>query len=151
MSVTSPSHGIPESLPLTSPSSPFIPQSNVRIKALRALTNMKYPKVYSKLLQTMQGNDFLTAELNEQKAFFNCLAANGSDTLGADLKNILYKKMFLGNEGYRAVRKLAAIALSDIGSEEALEILRQGTQTKLKDIRTACKIALRRKQQNNNE
>jgi hypothetical protein len=127
------------------------PQSDVRIKALRALTNMKYPKVYPKLLQTMQGNDFLTAELNEQKAFFNCLVANGSDTLGADLKKILYKKMLFGNEGYRAVRKLAAIALSDIGSEEALEILRQGTQTKLKDIKTACNMALRRKQRNSNE
>lgn len=125
--------------------------SDIRIKALGILANLKYPKVYLKLLQTIKSNDFLITEPNERKAYFNCLVANGGDSVVSDLKEILYKKLFFGTVRYRSIRNLAAASLADIGSEEALEIVNRGAQNKQKDIRTACKMSLRIKKQHEND
>ena len=125
--------------------------SDLRIKALNILSNLKYKKIYSKLLQTMKSNDFLIIEPNERKAYFNCLVANGGDSVVSDLKEFLYKKLFFGTVRYRSIRNLAAASLADIGSEEALEILNRGAQNKHKDIRTACKMSSRIKKQHEND
>jgi hypothetical protein len=126
-------------------------ERDVRTKALSALTAAPYSKIYAKLFKTMQGSDFLTVEPSEQKAYFDCLIANGGDVLAADLKKILYKRSLFGNERYHTVRTLAASALTDIGSEESLAILKHGTKAKVKDIRNVCQTALSREQKNPNE
>lgn len=120
------------------------PNSDVRIKALHALTQAEYPSIYSELLQRVKREDFLNLEFMEQKEYFKYLAANGDNNLTNELKEILFKKLSLfGSKRYRIMRKLAAIGLAHIYSEEALEILRQGAEDKNRDIKLACEMALR--------
>jgi HEAT repeat protein len=127
------------------------PLGDIRIKALTILAHLEYPKIYSKLLQIIKSNDFLFTDPNEQQAYFNCLVANGGDSLIADLKDILYKKFFWGNTRYRSIRSLAAIALAAIGSVDALETLRLGIQNRQKDIRAACKKGIAKKNEHGND
>lgn len=118
--------------------------SDVRMKALHVLSQMKYPNMYSELLRRVKKEDFLNLELVEQTEYFNHLVANGDKNLTDELKGILFKKLSLfSSKEYRVMRKLAATGLSQIPSEEALKILQQGAQDRNKDIKLACEMALR--------
>lgn len=119
--------------------------SYVRMKALRALTKMKYSRVYPKLLKKVTSREFRSLELAEQQEYFNCLVTNGAEHLTMDLEKILFKWMLFGGKKYSAVRKLAAHALAFVDSEDALAILRKGIKKRNKHIRAACEIALRQK------
>ncbi len=119
--------------------------SYVRMKALRALTKMKYSRVYAKLLKKVTSREFRSLELAEQQEYFNCLVTNGTEQLTKDLERILFKWMLFGGKKYCAVRKLAARALAFADSEDALAILRKGIKKRNKHIRSACEIALGQK------
>ena len=121
------------------------PNVDVRIKALHALTHVRYPFIYSILLKRVKARDFLDLEYIEQKEYFNCLVANGDPSLVKHLKNILFKWLLLGRRRYRAMRKLAAAALALINTDDAIGILKQGVKKKNRDIKSTCEMALRGK------
>ena len=71
--------------------------------------------------------------------------ANAHKGTVKDLKKILFKWKLFGRRKYKIKRKLAAMALADLGSEEALNILQQGTKKRNKDIKLVCETALKQK------
>jgi len=117
--------------------------SYVRMKALRALTKMKYSRIYAKLLKKITSGEFRNLELAEQQEYFNCLVTNGAERLTKDLEKILFKWMLFREKKYHVVRKLAATALAFVDSEDALAILRKGLKKRNKHIKSACERALR--------
>lgn len=121
------------------------PSSDIRIKALQALTKVKFPDIYPELLHRIQKKDFWDIDFAEQKEYFDCLVASGDDNLTKMLKKILFKWLLFGRKKYRSMRNLAALSLAQIGNDEALEILRQGIRKQNRDIRHACEMALKEK------
>ncbi len=120
-------------------------ESLVRIKGLQALTRLKYPTIYYNLLHRIKRKYFRELEFAEQKEYFNCLVANGGKEVIKHLKKILFKWLLFGRKNYAIMRKLAAMSLADINTEEASRILQRGTKKRNKDIKTACTMALRQK------
>lgn len=119
------------------------PSSDIRIKTLQALTRSKSKDIYPELLRRVTRKDFSNKDLSEQKEYFSCLVAHGDNNLVTTLKKILFKWVLFGRKKYKNMRTLAAMSLIEIGSDEALEILRQGTKKRNRDIRLACEMALK--------
>jgi len=120
-------------------------ESFVRIKTLQALTRVKYPTIYYNLLNRIKRKYFRDLEFAEQKEYFNCLVANGGKEVIGHLKKILFKWLLFGRKNYVIMRKLAAISLANITTEEASKILQRGLKKRNKDIKMACTMALRQK------
>lgn len=121
------------------------PAMDARIKALRILGVLKYPQVYPVLLDKIKHKSFLALDSTEQREYFNYLTANADSNLVRILQNLLFKRKWFGRKKYRVIRRLAAMALGQIGSEESLQVLRSGVQKRSKDIQAACEIALKGK------
>jgi hypothetical protein len=119
------------------------PSQEARIKALRILGKLKYPQVYPVLLDKIKSKNFLTLDFAEQREYFNYLTANADHNLVQIMKNLLFKRKWFGRKKYRVMRRLAAVALGQIASEQALETLRKGAEKRDRDIRTACETALK--------
>jgi HEAT repeat protein len=117
--------------------------SQVRIKALQTITRIRYPRIYPELLRRIKNRAFYDLEFVEQKEFFNCLVANGGREVTKELKKMLYKWFLFGRKRYIITRKLAAMALANVASEEALKILQKGFKKRNKDIKAACQMALK--------
>lgn len=115
----------------------------VRVKALRILAKLKYPQMYPVLLDKIKDKTFLSLEFSEQREYFNYLTANADSSLVQILKNMLNKRKWFGRKKYRVMRRLAALALAQIGSKESMEVLRTGAEKKNNDIKSACELALK--------
>jgi len=120
------------------------PNRDVRVKALQALSDVRYPAIYRRLLEQLQEDSFLKLDIGEQREYLKCLVANGGDGLTQNLRAMLFKRSLFGSRKYRIIRKLAAAGLAHMKSQEALAILRQGARHKNRDIRSACEMALER-------
>ena len=116
---------------------------NVRIRALQALGKLSYTPIYQKLIKTIKQRNFLNLNYNEQKAYFDCLVANGNKRLIKDLEKILFKLVIFNRQKYLLKRQLSAQALAKIGNENAVSILRKGLKKRDEDIRAVCENALK--------
>jgi len=121
------------------------PSQEARIKALRILGRLRYPQVYPVLLDKIKSKSFLGLDFAEQREYFNYLTANADHNLVQVMKNLLFKRKWFGRKKYRVMRRLAAMALGQIASEQSLEILRRGAEKRGKDIKAACEMALKGK------
>ncbi len=119
------------------------PHMEVRIKALRMLAKLKCPQMYPVLLDKIRDKTFLGLEFSEQREYFNYLTANADSNLVPILKNMLFKWKLFGRKRYRVMRRLAALALAQIGSSQSMEVLRVGQKKRNKDIKAACELALK--------
>ncbi|MGB9720147.1 MAG: HEAT repeat domain-containing protein [bacterium] len=119
------------------------PQEEVRIKVLQSLEKLRYSAIYHQLMKTIKSRNFLKQNYNEQRAYFNCLAATHDGRLIKNLEQILCKWVFFGRQRYLIKRQLAAQTLAKIGNEKAIEVLKRGTQKKNEDIRAVCETALK--------
>jgi HEAT repeat protein len=119
------------------------PSSYVRIKVLQALTRMRHLRIYPEILQRIKSKVFFDLEFIEQKEYFNCLVANADKDIIRILKKIMFKWLLFGGKRYKIKRQLAAMALADIGGEEAYDILFKGLKKRNKDIRSACAKVLK--------
>lgn len=121
------------------------PSQAVRIKALHLLGRLKYPQVYPVLLDKIKDKNFLNLDFAEQREYFNYLTANADHNLVNILKNLLFKRKWFGRKKYRIMRRLSAMALGQMSSEQALEVLHKGMTKRNADIRMACEMALKGK------
>lgn len=121
------------------------PSQEARIKALRILGRLRYPQVYPVLLDKIKSKNFLNLDFAEQREYFNYLTANADHNLVQVMKNLLFKRKWFGRKKYRVMRRLAAMALGQIASEQSLEILRKGAEKRGNDIKAACETALKGK------
>ncbi len=117
---------------------------NVRIKALQTLTAVNFPAVYNKLITRIKSKMFHNLDFAEQKETFNCLVANGGPGMTKILRKMLFRWILFGRKRYLVIRKLAALALADINTDEAHEILEQGIMKRNSDIKQACTLGLKR-------
>jgi hypothetical protein len=115
----------------------------VRIKALQTLTLNHYPRIYAGLLRRIKQRDFKFLDYTEQKEIFSCMVANGDKKLTRYLGKMLFKRKLFGAKAYRYMRRLAAMGLSQIGTEEAMKTLQTGLNKKNKDIKMACEMVVR--------
>jgi HEAT repeat protein len=124
---------------------PFIDDvhPDVRIKALQALSEVGYTRIYMRVLDRIKQKKFRALELVEQKEYFNYLLHNGGRFLVNDLKRILFKRMFFRGKDYLPLRKLAALSLARVNSKDARQVLLAGIGKRNKDIRQACEQALK--------
>lgn len=123
------------------------PAVAVRVKALRALAQQKRPEMYTVLLDRIEQSSFLDLEFSEQHEVFNYLAANGDRDLVRVMRDLLFKRKWFGAKRYRVMRRLAAAALNQINTAEALAILEKGRKRGNRDIRYACDAALKERTQ----
>jgi hypothetical protein len=121
------------------------PSVEVRIKALRILGRQRYPGIYPVLLDRIDRRDFLNLDFSEQREVFNNLTANRDSDLVELMRKLLYKRKWFGRKKYRVMRRLAALALSQINTDESREVLRLGMQKRDKDVRFACETVLKEK------
>ncbi len=121
------------------------PAVEVRTRALRALGKRTYPGIYPILLERIKRHDFLDLDFSEQREVFNNLTANRDDNLVPLLRKMLYKRKWFGGKHYRVMRRLAALALSQIDTEETRAILRSGLRNRNKDVKHACETVLKEK------
>ncbi|HEX7319376.1 MAG TPA: HEAT repeat domain-containing protein [bacterium] len=116
---------------------------DVRIKALQMLTLNQYTRIYPELLRRTRQKDFKLLDYTEQKEIFSCMVANGDKKLTRLLEKMLFKRKLFGAKAYRNMRRLAAMGLSQIGTEEAMKTLQAGLNKKNKDIKMACEMVVR--------
>ena len=119
------------------------PSEEARVKALRLLSSLKYPQVYPVLLDKIMTKNFLDLNFTEQREYFNYLTANADHNLTGILKKLLYQRKWFGRKKYRTMRRLAANALAQIGTEETREVLKKGMGKRNQDIRSVCETALK--------
>ena len=119
-------------------------EEKVRIRALQALAKLKYTVIYYDILRRIKSKFFKDLDFPEQREYFNCLVANGGHEVITELKKMLFKWLFFGRKRYSVMRKLSAMALADIGTEHVLNILERGAKKRNKDVKDACKMALRK-------
>ncbi|UCF70441.1 MAG: HEAT repeat domain-containing protein [candidate division WOR-3 bacterium] len=119
------------------------PSVEVRIKSLRILGKFKYPGIYTALLERIKRRDFLDLDFTEQREVFNNLTANRDSGVVQLMRNLLYKRKWFGHKKYRVMRRLAALALSQIDTDESREVLKLGAQMRNRDIKLACETVLK--------
>ncbi|UCD04617.1 MAG: HEAT repeat domain-containing protein [candidate division WOR-3 bacterium] len=119
------------------------PDVEVRIRSLRMLGKYKRPEIYPLLLERIKKSSFLGLEFAEQREIFSVLTANAGESFINTMREMLYKHKWFGQKKYRVMRRLAALALNEIGTEESLAVLKKGTQKRNNDIRLACESVLK--------
>ncbi len=115
----------------------------VRIKALRMLSKHKCTEIYPILLDRISQNSFLNLDFAEQREVFDFMTANAQNDYVKTMQKLLMKRKWFGGKKYRIMRRLAALALNQINTEEALAILKRGAKKRNKDIKFACETVLR--------
>lgn len=119
------------------------PAGEVRIRVLQELTLHPLPRIYPILLARIKNRAFLALEFNEQKEFFNCLAANGGRHLTKELARMLFRWRLFGRGRYQVIRKLAATVLARSSDADARAVLDAGLRKRNRDVRQACEFALK--------
>jgi HEAT repeat protein len=119
------------------------PDEEARIRSLRILSKFKRPDIYPVLLERIRHGSFLRLDFAEQREVFNALTANAGDNFVQIMQEMLCKRKWFGKKKYRVMRRLAALALNQIGTEESLAVLRKGMQKRNDDIKFACESALK--------
>ncbi|UCG30794.1 MAG: hypothetical protein JSV53_02665 [candidate division WOR-3 bacterium] len=119
------------------------PDVEARIRSLRILSKFKRPEIYPVLLERIKHGSFLRLDFAEQREIFSVLTANAGDDFVETMQGILFKRKWFGKKKYRVMRRLAALALNQIGTDESIAVLKNGMQKRNKDIKFACETVLK--------
>lgn len=118
--------------------------SSVRILAARTLANAKNKNAVPMLLKIVSGKEFEERDLYEKKEMFESLGRIASDEILPEISRLIKRRSFFlfKKERRDEVSVCAVLALKRIGSEKAVEILKEGSLLKNRVIREACSKAL---------
>lgn len=119
------------------------PDVEARIRSLRILSKFKRPNIYPVLIDRIGHSSFLGLDFAEQREVFNVLTTNAGDDFVKVMQDLLFRRKWFGKKKYRVIRRLAALALNQMGTEESLDVLKRGLQKRNNDIRFACESALK--------
>jgi len=120
------------------------PESSLRILAIRSLTNHAYRGALNKLEQLIEDREFAVRELFEKKEVFDALGKIGGPSMVPKLQKLIR----MGGAGWfkKSVKEemglCAVLALKRIGTEDAIDALKDGQSLSSKTIREACSKAL---------
>jgi len=115
----------------------------VRITAVRTLTNHSYRPMLAKLETAVKAPALREADLTEKMAFFEAYGSLCGDPGIAFLDSLLNGRTLFGRRDDSELRACAAISLGRIGSENALAALRRASAEKDVVVRNAVSRALR--------
>ena len=116
---------------------------DVRIATARALAARAYRPALAKLTAVVNGRPIRDADLTEKMAFFEAYGAVCGDVGIPYLDGILNGKGFLGRREDPELRACAAMALGRIGSQAAVNALRQAQGEKDVVVRNSVNRALK--------
>lgn len=115
----------------------------VRMQAVRALSDRSEQKSSPKILQLVKNEDFIERDFEEKKEFFLALARLTDENVMAVLKENLWRRNWLKKTKIEEMRQGAAFALNINGSPEALALLEEAAVSDNKSVREAAQAALR--------
>jgi HEAT repeat protein len=116
---------------------------DVRLVALKAITAARDRPAFPRLHRDVQGKMLRRADLSEQRAFVEALAASGHDEATAALDAILNRRHLLGHRETSELRMCAAYGLGLIGTEQASRSLERAVDTSDALVRRAVSQAMR--------
>jgi len=115
----------------------------LRIKALRNLRFPKEGEILKRLIEIAKDKKFNKKNKEEKKELFLCMVKSADKQALAHLQNILKKVKFF-SFGKKLETSLCAIeALKEVGSEDAIMLLKIGATSKKKRISQTCESAIR--------
>lgn len=122
----------------------YDPESSLRIMAIRSLANHNYEGALETLIKIIENREFITREIYEKREVFDALGKIG----GANMVPNMLKIVQVGGSAWfkksakEEMGLCAVMALKRIGTENAIEALREGNKLTSKIIREACSKAL---------
>jgi HEAT repeat protein len=119
--------------------------NDVRIRCMAAINLGKTGKKagLTPLVEIVQSKDFYKREPVEIRAFFNGIGMAGSHEVVPVLQDLLERKSWFGRGKIDEIRIGAALALALIGTQDAIDFLEEGKNSKDETLRDACIQALK--------
>lgn len=118
--------------------------SSIRILTARALANAKYKNASRTFLDIVSKKEFENREFYEKKEMFESLVRIASEEILPEIRRLIKRRRFflLKREKRDEVSVCAVLALKKIGTEAAIEILKEGSLLKNRVVKEACTKAL---------
>jgi len=118
-------------------------ESSVRMMALRALARRKTPRVIELLTSVIEERHFAAKDVSEKLETFVALGSSGRPEAIAVLKRYLKGGSWWRRSGQEHLCWCAAYALKQMGTEEAIALLEEGSRDQNRGLQEACQSALR--------
>jgi len=118
-------------------------ESSVRMMAMRALARRRTPRVIEPLTAVIEERQFAAKDVSEKLEVFLALGASGRPEALAVLKRYLKGGSWWRRGGQEQLCWCAAYALKQMGTEEAIALLEEGSQHASRVLQEACLAALR--------
>jgi len=119
------------------------PESSVRIMAMRALARRKTPRVLEPLTAIIEERNFAAKDISEKLEAFVALGSSGRPEALAILKQYLKGSSWWRRSEHEQLCWCAAYALKQMGTDEAIALLEEGSQHASRGLQEACLAALR--------
>jgi HEAT repeat protein len=120
------------------------PDKLVRYYALRNLIAFNYRPALRAVSAAVRERDFAAKDLTEKKLFFEAYGRFGGAEAVPFLRGILGRHSLLRKGESRDLKVCAAVALGEIGGEEARTLLKEHLSERQAEVREACERALAR-------
>ena len=118
-------------------------ESSVRIMAMRALARRKTPRVLEPLTAIIEERHFAAKDISEKLEAFVALGSSGRPEALAILKQYLKGSSWWRRSEHEQLCWCAAYALKQMGTDEAIALLEEGSQHASRGLQEACLAALR--------
>lgn len=120
------------------------PDKHVRYYALRTLIAANYRPALATVLDAIRGRGFVEKDLTEKKLFFEAYGRLAGTEALPYLRGLLGRRSFLRKNEARDLKACAAVALGEIGGQEAVGLLEAHRADGQDEVREACERALAR-------
>ncbi|HUJ79815.1 MAG TPA: HEAT repeat domain-containing protein [Nitrospiria bacterium] len=118
-------------------------ESSVRMMAMRALARRKTPRVIEPLTAIIEDRQFAAKDVAEKLDAFVTLGSSGRPEALAVLKQFLKGSSWWRRSEHEQSCWCAAYALKQMGTDEAIALLEEGSQHASRGVQEACLAALR--------
>jgi len=118
-------------------------ESSVRMMAMRALARRKTPRLIDPLTALIEERHFAAKDVSEKLETFVALGSSGRPEALAVLKRYLKGGSWWRRSGQEQLCWCAAHALKQMGTEEAIALLEEGSRDQSRGLQEACLAALR--------
>jgi HEAT repeat protein len=100
----------------------------VQVTAARVLANIGEKRAIPLVIQIIEQRQFIDRDREEKMEIFEALGRLGSEQILPMLKNILLRTSFLRRQKFEELREGAAAALAFMGTQGAMEILKEAAR-----------------------
>jgi hypothetical protein len=118
-------------------------EGSVRMIALRALARRKTPRAIEPLTAMIEDRQFAAKDMSEKLEVFVALGASGRAEALEVLKRYLKGSSWWRRSGQEQLCWCAAYALKQMGTDEAIALLEEGSHHAGRGLQEACQAALR--------